>query len=254
MLPITRAIITHPVTRPYLKNPVKYQIREVRAIVAHWTANTSKGATAWANRNYFNNGSPGPGGKLRQASAHYCVDDRMVVQCLPDLEVAYHVGAARYRPEGYELFRDHPGLSPNYFTVGFEMCVNSDGDWDLTRAHSVDLAAHLLCKHGLGIEHLIRHYDITGKDCPKMFLEDMPWAHFKNDVMLVMNAYQAEGATQMRVASDGLNVRSGPGVQFPVRYSLLQNELVVAFSEKKYGEWIVIGEQEWVNSKYLTDV
>lgn len=254
MLPITRQIISHPLTRPYLKNPGKYQIKEVRAIVAHWTANTSKGANAVANRNYFNNGSPGPGGKLRQASAHYCVDDRTVVQCLPDHEVAYHVGAARYKAEGYDLFRDHPALSPNYFTVGFEMCVNSDGDWDMTRAHSVDLAAHLLTKHGLGIERLIRHYDVTGKDCPKMFLEDIPWAHFKNDVMLVMNAYQAEGATQMQVASDGLNVRSGPGVQFPVRYSLLQNELVVAFSEKKYGEWIVIGEQEWVNSKYLTDV
>ena len=253
MLPITRLLISHPVTRPFLKNPNKYRIRKVRAVVSHWTANTQKGANALANRNYFNNGSPQAGGKTRQASAHFCVDDHSIVQCLPEYEVAYHVGAARYRAEGYELFKGYPGLSPNYFTVGYEMCVNSDGDWEMTRAHSVDLSAHLLIKHGLGIESLIRHYDVTGKDCPKMFLDDAPWAHFKNDVLLVLKAYESEGAIQLKVSSKGLNVRSGPGTEHPIRYELFQGEPVVAFRDKQIGDWVVVGEQEWVNSKYLTD-
>ena len=254
MLPITRRLITHPVTRPSLKNADKYRVREVRAIVAHWTANTQKGADALANRNYFNNGSPGPGGKLRAASAHYCVDDKAIVQCLPDTEVGYHVGAPRYRPTGQELFKGFPGLSPNYFTVGYEMCVNVDSDWDTTRANSIDLACHLLVKHGLPIHGLIRHFDVTGKDCPKMLLESKAWSEYRAEVLMLYQHYAIEGATPMVVVSKGLNVRKGPGVEYEIRYELSKGERVVIFPHRREGDWIVIGQEEWVNLKYLSPV
>lgn len=87
-----------------------------------------------------------------------------------------------------------------------------------------------------------------------MFLDDAPWAHFKNDVLLVMRAYEAEGAIPLKVSSRGLNVRTGPGVGHAIRYELMQGERVVAFRDKQVGDWVVVGEQEWVNSKYLTDI
>lgn len=254
MLPITRQLITHPHTRPYLKDPAKYRIREVRAVVAHWTANTKKGAGAVANRNYFNNGSPGPGGKLRAASAHYCVDDKTIVQCLSDNEVGYHVGSVRYKPEGYKLFKDSPGLSPNYFTVGYEMCVNADADWNITRANSIDLACHLLVKHGLPIQRLIRHFDVTGKDCPRMLLDPKAWAEYKAEVLMLYQHYAIESATPMVVASKGLNVRKGPGTQHEIRYELGNMERVVIFPNRRDGDWVVIGHEEWVNIKYLLPV
>lgn len=254
MLPITRLLITHPVTRPFLKNAEKYRVREVRAVVAHWTANKAKGANALANRNYFNNGSPGPGGKLRAASAHYCVDDKSIVQCLPEYEVAYHVGAVRYRPAGYELFKGHPGLSPNYFTIGYEMCVNADSDWETTRANSIDLACHLLVKHGLSIHGLIRHFDVTGKDCPKMFVETQAWSEYKAEVLMVYQQYAIEGAVPMVVTSKGLNVRKGPGTAHEIRYELAKGERVVIFPNRREGDWIVVGQEEWVNFKYLSPI
>ena len=254
MLPITRLLISHAHTRPALKDADKYRIREVRAVVAHWTANTKKGAGAVANRNYFNNGSPGPGGKLRAASAHYCVDDKAIVQCLPDNEVGYHVGAMRYRPEGYKLMDGFKGLTPNFFTVGYEMCVNSDADWNVTRANSIDLACHLLVKHGLPIQRLIRHFDVTGKDCPRMLLDPKAWAEYKAEVLMLYQHYAIESATPMAVASKGLNVRKGPGTQHEIRYELGNMERVVIFPNRREGDWVVIGQEEWVNIKYLLPV
>lgn len=254
MLPITRQLITHRHTRPFLRDAERFRIRQTRAIVCHWTANTKKGADAQANRNYFNNGSPGPGGTLRAASAHYCVDDHSIVQCIPDGEVAYHVGARKYNTIGYALFGDAPALTPNYFTVGYEMCVNSDGNWELTRGHSIDLAAHLLVKHELTIQSLYRHFDVTGKDCPKMLLDPKAWSEYRAEVLMVLRQYAIEGATPQVVASKGLNIRKGPGIEHEIRYELAKGERVVVFPNRREGDWVVVGQEEWVNLKYLKPV
>ena len=98
-----------------------------------------------ANSNYFNT-TP------RKASAHYIVDDHSIVQCMPDNEVAYHVGAKKYKPIGDQIREGK--LSPNFFLVGFEMCVNMDGDWDKTYQHSVELAQYLLNKYSFTINEI----------------------------------------------------------------------------------------------------
>jgi len=160
----------------------------VKGIVIHWTANTGKGANAVANRNYFENH---PENKV---SAHYIVDDHQVVQCIPDTEIAYHAGARQYRGEALRRLGDYPNAS----TVGIEMCVNSDGDFNKTYANTVELAASLLKKHNLTTNDLWRHYDITGKDCPRFFVNDATakqygfasaqagWQKFKADVERVL--------------------------------------------------------------------
>jgi len=248
---ISRELITNTLTRPALRkvNGSSYKLREVRAIIAHWTANTNRGADAMANRNYFNNGSPGLGGTFRSASAHYCVDSTEIVQCLPDDEVGFHVGGARYKKDGYKVMEGYRGLTPNYFTIGFEMCVNSDGDWNETVAKSAELAAYLLTKHGLTLDNLLRHYDITGKDCPKMYLDEAKWGHFKYLVNLVMNTNPSY-SRRYKSTSNDLNVRYGPGVQYQIAYSLKKDEPVVVFDRTPTG-WAQIGEGLYVNSKYL---
>lgn len=249
---ISRELITNTLTRPALRkvNGGNYKLREVRAIIAHWTANTSKGADAMANRNYFNNGSPGPGGTFRSASAHYCVDSTEIVQCLPDDEVGFHVGGVRYKRDGYKVIEGYRGLTPNYFTIGFEMCVNSDGDWNYTRTNSIQLAAYLLIKHGLTLDNLLRHYDITGKDCPKMFIDESEWRIFKNAVETQLLKYAQRDWVRKTNTANNLNVRFGPGIQYGVNYFLQKNEPVVVFNQTASG-WAQIGEGLYVNSKYL---
>jgi N-acetylmuramoyl-L-alanine amidase CwlA len=154
-------------------NRPKKKLKKLKKIIIHWTANKGKGANARANRNYFNN-------TTRACSAHYIVDEKEIVQCVPDNEVAYHVGANAYMPEGKKIIEGV--YSPNYFTIGIEICVNSDGDFNKTYQNTVDLVATLLKKHKLKIEDILTHNLITGKDCPKFMLKESELKKFRDAV------------------------------------------------------------------------
>lgn len=161
------------------------KIIKLKGIVIHWTGNKGRGANALANRNYFNN-------TRNAVSAHYIVDDRNIIRCIPDEEIAYHVGAKKYAAAGLKIKEGN--YSPNYFLIGIEMCANSDGDWIKTYNNTVELAAYLLKKHNLNIDNMYRHYDITGKECPKMMMDQRNWQEFKDkvfkkvdDIKLVIN-------------------------------------------------------------------
>jgi N-acetylmuramoyl-L-alanine amidase len=154
-------------------NRPKKKLIKLKGIVIHWTANTNPGADAVANRNYFNT-------TTNWASTHYIVDDKQIIRCIPDDEIGYHVGSSNYTRLAESLRENR--YTPNYFLLGIEMCVNRDGDWDKTYSSTVELAAYLLKKHGLTADNLYRHYDITGKDCPRMFIEEAAWNEFKAKV------------------------------------------------------------------------
>jgi len=154
-----------------------------KGLVVHWTANTGRGANARANRNYFNHTD-------RSVSAHYVVDDKEVVQCLPEDEMAYHVGAKTYKEKAVHELSGYP----NDCTIGIEICVNADGDFKKTLKNVIALAADICKRYGWCRENLWRHYDITGKDCPRFFVDEETavlytlssaggaWDRFKVDV------------------------------------------------------------------------
>jgi N-acetylmuramoyl-L-alanine amidase len=240
-IPITRQFLTHPISRPALRDRDGFRLREVRAIVMHWTANTDKGAHAMANRNYFNLGS-------RYASAHYVVDDHSIIQCLPDNEVAYHVGAKRYEPAGRALMAG-TGLNPNYYTLGIEMCVNKDGDWEKTYRYAAELAAFLLLKYSPPEPTLLRHFDITGKDCPKMMITPEPWQAFRNLVDTLINEMKQAIRWRATCITEGLNVRSGPGMEHPASGQLYLGEPVLVVEES--GNWCQIDTGGWVHGDFL---
>jgi N-acetylmuramoyl-L-alanine amidase len=160
-------------------NRPKYKLIKLKGLVIHWTANTNKGANALANRNYFNS-------TTTSASAHYVIDDKQIIRCIPDSEVGYHVGSSKYTALGTSL-REGTAYSPNYFTVGIEMCVNQDGDWNKTYQNTVEFSAKFLIEHKLTINNLYRHYDITGKLCPQMMIDEKEWKKFKDAVQMKIN-------------------------------------------------------------------
>lgn len=240
MISITKKLLTNH-NRPALRNRDFYSIRKLKGVVAHWTANTSRGANALANRNYFNTTN-------RKASAHYIIDDHSIVQCIPDSEVAYHVGAKKYRPVG-EMIRAGSSLSPNYFLIGFEMCVNVDGNWNLTYKNSVELAQFLLNKYQLTINELYRHYDITGKLCPRMMIEEKDWQKFKKDVNAGLKFQIKHPIKQGYVNTEDLNVRKGPGVQYPIVEVLHQDDKIEIFEQ--VGNWYRVGDQKWLHKHYV---
>lgn len=166
MLPITDMYLTN-------HNRPKKKIIKLKGIVVHYTGNYNKGADAVANRNYFNTTN-------ESVSAHYIVDDKSIIRCIPDNEIAYHVGAKSYTEIGKKIMEN--GYNPNYFLIGVEMCVNSDGDWNKTYQNTVELVAYLFQKHNLTVLDLYRHYDITGKLCPAMMIDEADWNVFREAV------------------------------------------------------------------------
>lgn len=250
MLPITEKLLDN-------YNRPKRKLKQLKAIVIHWTANTNRGANALANRNYFNTkpfiyGRKSDGSRfVVYASAHYLVDDSTIIQCIPDDEVAFHVGAkwSSYKKAAFDLMGTNKanGDSPNNYTIGIEMCVNSDGDFSLTRQNTIELTRFLMNKHQLKRENILRHFDITGKDCPKMLLEDSLWNAFLDEIENDKKLNQ-----KLKVNTAVLNVRSGAGTQFPILRKLYNGDLV----EKKEvsGLWYRIGPNEWVHSHYVIEV
>ncbi|MBQ4187901.1 MAG: N-acetylmuramoyl-L-alanine amidase, partial [Firmicutes bacterium] len=128
----------------------KYDYNVVEYIVVHDTGNSAAGSNAMAHYRYFAGGD-------RQASAHYFVDSTMVVQIIDDSEGSWHCGAK---------YKTYATPISNHNSIGIEMCINSDGDYNQAVQNTIDLCAYLLWKYDLPIERLVRHYDANGKTCP----------------------------------------------------------------------------------------
>lgn len=150
-------------------NPGNYTAKRssaIRYLVIHYTGAPG---TARNNGAYF--ASRGDIG----ASAHYFVDAQDIVQSVPDSGRAWHCGAAVYK---------HPECR-NDNSIGVELCCypNVDGTWyfdPATVANAVQLVRSLMAQYGIGIDHVVRHYDVTGKICPEPFVRDASaWAEFK---------------------------------------------------------------------------
>lgn len=172
---ITQELLSNPSTRPYLKDPKKYALHRAKAIIVHGTANQHKTANALFHKKYFNGGT-------KKASAHYVADDCSAIQCVPNHEVAYHGGGLRYTELGRMLSEDRS--SPNYYTIGIEMCVNEGSNFEQTKINTFQVI-HELWK-AYGYLPLYRHADLTGKPCPKVpvngelqFMDDAEWEIFK---------------------------------------------------------------------------
>jgi N-acetylmuramoyl-L-alanine amidase len=165
----------NPFSRPAKK------INTIKGIVIHWVANPN--TTFIQNRNFFENRKDGKSG---YGSAHYIINlDRDVIQCIPDEEMAYHVGAIEYNIDSVKKLSKHP----NNCTLGIECChVDWDGKMTPETYFSLtELTAYLLRKYNLNIDNLYRHFDITGKNCHKWFVENPAlWEIFKNEINKIL--------------------------------------------------------------------
>ena len=140
-------------------------LEKIDGVVIHYVGNP--GTTARANRNYFESLSSGEEGTY--ASSHFIVGlDGEVIQCVPLTEVAY---ASNTR---------------NDDTVSIEVChPDETGEFSpVTYARTVELTAWLCRAFRLDPEtDVIRHYDVTGKECPRYYVEHPEaWDAFRADV------------------------------------------------------------------------
>ena len=146
----------------------------VAGVVLHWTGNAGAGIDE--HRRWFN--SIRNSGSY--ASYHYMVDTERVVQLIPEDEIAYHAG-----PSGHtqDWVREKLGGLPNWRTIGVSMAHQSDKDVEEATVRQAKLLiADIMCRHGLNTDVVLRHYDCTGKACPRPFLDRVEWGSFLEDV------------------------------------------------------------------------
>lgn len=150
----------------------------IKYIVLHYTAND--GDTAENNAKYFQTAHK------PASSAHYFVDDNKIALSVPDNYIAYSVGGNRYfdieKTGGGKLYKK----VTNANSISIEMCgTKKDGKGtasEKTMKNAADLCLELMKKYNVDIDHVVRHFDVTGKHCPVYFMSEPSWEKFKDRI------------------------------------------------------------------------
>lgn len=142
---------------------------QTKYLVVHYTA--GDGDTAENNGKYFASQSVG-------ASAHWFVDETSAVLSVPEDHIAWHCGAGTYI---------HPNCR-NYNSVAVELCSrkNDQGVYyipEKTLENGQKLVQKLMKQYGISMENVLRHYDVTGKNCPAPLVEAGAWNRFLEGIM-----------------------------------------------------------------------
>lgn len=143
------------------------KLTSVRKIILHYTANP--GASARNHKTYFTNL------KDRYASAHIFIDKFEAIEIIPLSEVSYAANDVQKKNKDGSAYRGVKELLPNanLLSISIEMCVEKDGTIHSdTIKQSEEVAATLCKKFGLDQSDIVRHYDVTAKNCPAPFVKD----------------------------------------------------------------------------------
>lgn len=148
-------------------------LTQVKKIAIHWIGNA--GTSALSNHIYFENLKNGKTQIIKGnevyifASSHYIIGlDGEIIQNIPENEISYCTNSA------------------NKYSISIECChCNWSGKFnDKTYNSLIELCADLCKRYKLNpLTDLIRHFEITKKNCPKWFVEHPDeWNIFKNKV------------------------------------------------------------------------
>lgn len=210
-------------------------------IVIHDTDNRAFGANAKANRDYFANHPEA------LASAHYTVDQNNIIQVLENTWRGWHVGDGNNKQIN------------NSTTIGIELCVNPENDFNKTLENGIALTKYLMNKYNIPADHVVRHYDASGKICPKMMIKDKPqlWTYFKN-VIASLDVSKPSGNASEEVkqvatgkiinVSTRLNIRENSSGNSNVVSYVQANSYVEIYGES--GDWYKVSYNENGVKKY----
>jgi N-acetylmuramoyl-L-alanine amidase len=155
-------------------------------ITIHNTGNPT--STATNERRWLTNSTNG-----RQASYHIVVDAKEAIEVLPLNEVAWHAGDGSKPTSG------------NMTSIGIEICERDSklGEYAQTLTNAVDLVAKLLHERGWGVDRLRRHYDWSGKQCPRLMNLDGKWSGWYQFVQRVQKVLKTYNKLQVKVVVNG---------------------------------------------------
>lgn len=227
--------------------------RDCKYVVIHYTGNSKD--TAWANANYFATGS-------RRASAHFFVDNTNIYQSVEMRDVAWHCGTSGTY---------YHNKCRNNNSIGIELCCTA-GNYKIsqkTKENGAYLCANMCARLGIDADevdtYVLRHYDITHKNCPAQMAgkSNKEWEAFKQDVknILTTGSISKEVATKeekfksylVKITADKLNVRKGPSTKYDIATTVKKNEVYTIVGED--GNWGKLKSGAgWISLSYTKKV
>lgn len=219
----------------------------INYITIHETANTNQGANAQAHANLQSNGNP------REASWHYQIDDKQIIQSFPDSTICWHAGKG------------------NTQSIGIEICVNRDGDFAKAIEHVIALVKTLMIRYHISTSHIVQHHFWTGKDCPHFLRNGEKGISWNQFLVKVNNAVNDDVVLQYGDVGDRVRLYQsklkrlgyqidvdgsfGPATlavikQFQTAHQLVVDGYLGPITQKKIDEVLIAtqkGEEEQLN-------
>lgn len=190
-------------------------MKQVKGIVIHYVGNPE--STALANRNYFNRLKNQQITKPIYASSHYIVGlEGEIIACVPEEEVAYHASKVNSDHIGIEVC--HPDSGGKFSAVTYEALIG--------------LIIDICNRYKLNpLRDVIRHYDVTGKDCPRYYVKNVEaWEQLKQDA----NKKQVD---KIRIELNGVEKEveavNVEGFNFVKLRDLADDKIKVAYDDQK---------------------
>ena len=193
-------------------------------ITIHSTANPN--STAQNERGWLTNTS-----NKVQASWHYVVGDNIIIQAVPDKEVAFHAG----------------NKDGNYNSIGIEMVES--GNREKVIANTIELVVMLMKKYNIGFDKVVRHYDwlqsYGRKNCPRILNTDSKWTgwnKFKADLEKKLNAKtETTKKEDVKVAEKVKEIPTykTDAIKESLKNGLLTSEEWINKAEEKADVWMI---------------
>lgn len=244
----------------------KNSTSRIKYIVIHYFGSLG---TAKDVANYF-------ASAYRGASAHFSLDEgETVYRCVKEEDIAWHCGTSGKYVHPTCRNSNSLGIEVRPYKVDTSRATYaSDRDWYFTDAiidRLVEFTVYLMKKYNVPPENVIRHYDVTGKWCPRPMMGtdtntvyndtgDNQWKLFKQKLEVAYKttnpqpstdkvtetAYKAEGT----VTASSLNVRTGPSTDY-AKVSSLSSGAKVSITHKTSNGWYKLSTGKYVSGSYI---
>ena len=183
--------VIHDITKNNLNQiPASRGKNKIEWIVIHYL-----GVPNADNPNLYGGGYGGHYNITRSGEIYKAAD--------PKTAVVWHCGGGLQGPDGHKYYK----ICTNYNSIGIEnsICYTdpseknpspSSDKWYFTTATQkslVFLVSKLMDEFNIDINHIIRHYDVTGKICPNPYVKNnklktsWTWDEFKNKLLKYRN-------------------------------------------------------------------
>ena len=157
--------------KSYYKNSINIQWIVIHNMGGKNERGVYQGGTNEGSYNWWAQGSGGA-----NTSAHYCVDDKEIWQCLEDNWKGIHCGPVR--KGNYAADR---GCS-NSNSIGIEIADHDKVDKNKAVELAIELTRFLCKKYNVPVDNVVQHNDVSGKDCPQWIRNNNKWNYFKSEV------------------------------------------------------------------------